>query len=158
MLILIMEQVVQSTNKPCRSLGNNSEWAASQHHSHIIHSLPFTACRLTEGTILKFPLPPGGKTSYYTENDHFLCSTMLHHIYVCWTLLIVIIIFTLCLNIINSRTAFTFSIKKYILGNCRIYCHINSRSCTPLFWVKSYHQCFKIRNYRCIHILDLLDL
>ena len=60
-ILSIIEQVVPSTNKPRRSLEDNCEWAASQYHFHIIHWLPFTACRLTEGTILKFPLPPGGR-------------------------------------------------------------------------------------------------
>ena len=37
---------------------------ASQHHSHVIYSLPITACRALQehklkGTILKLPLPSG---------------------------------------------------------------------------------------------------
>ena len=68
-----MEQVVPSINRPRHSLGNN---CASQYHPHIIHSLPFTACRLTEGTILKFPLPPGGyKTLWVIYYCYQLCKS-----------------------------------------------------------------------------------
>ena len=59
----IIEQVpvLPSINKLRHSVGNKRQWAASQNHSHIINSLPFTACRLAEVTIRKLPLPPGGQ-------------------------------------------------------------------------------------------------
>ena len=34
--------------------------------THTIHSLPFTACRLTEGIFSSYPYPQGAKNIYFS--------------------------------------------------------------------------------------------